>query len=213
MENDRYDMDSEVLNNFIDDTSIINYHQNQSNNLIVFPQVEFDAPHETDGPDIWRLVKDTDNLDLNSAYSYLMLCKYFPDTCVVARYGNKITGFVSAFRPPNRPGIIFVWQVAVARSRRSKGLGTALLKKLLERDACADISFLETTITPSNIPSQSLFRKLAREFDTHCIVSECFSKELFPLDSHEKELMFTIGPIESKSTNNKESEALFYAKL
>ncbi|HBQ24847.1 MAG TPA: diaminobutyrate acetyltransferase, partial [Syntrophomonas sp.] len=41
-------------------------------------------PSEEDGRGIWELVKSTRVLDLNSAYSYLLLSKYFSDTCVVA---------------------------------------------------------------------------------------------------------------------------------
>ncbi|MDK2820837.1 MAG: L-2,4-diaminobutyric acid acetyltransferase [Clostridia bacterium] len=123
-----------------------------------------------------------------------MLCKYFPDTCVVAETEGKIVGFVSAFCPPDKPDVIFVWQVAVDESQRGKGLGTALLKELLRRTACAKVHYLETTITPSNIPSRSLFTGLARDLDVNCDVSECFSEDLFPGEKHEAELMYRIGP-------------------
>jgi len=169
--------------------------ESRDDNLVVFPDgYRFRQPCEKDGADIWRLVKDTGVLDLNSAYSYLMLCKFFPDTCVVAEYDGKIAGFVSAFRPPGCHEVIFVWQVAVAKAQRGKGLGIALLKELLKREACADVHFLEVTVTPSNIPSQSLFRKLARETDAHCEVSEFFPVCLFPGGAHEAELMYRIGP-------------------
>lgn len=175
--------------------------------LAVFPrQIRFRKPREEDGPEIWELVKSTGVLDLNSAYSYLMLCKYFSGTCVVAEYDNEIIGFLSAFKPPGRLDVIFVWQVAVAPSQHRKGLGSAMLQVLLRRKECAGVRFLETTITPSNIPSQSLFRKLARNADARCEVEECFSGDLFPGSNHEAELMYRIGPIQGKSIY--ESEAI-----
>lgn len=64
-------------------------------------------PREDDGARIWELARDISVLDLNSAYSYLMLCKYFPDTCVVAEHKDQIIGFVTAFRLPKQPVTIF----------------------------------------------------------------------------------------------------------
>jgi L-2,4-diaminobutyric acid acetyltransferase len=181
-------------------------------NLTLFSQkVRFREPREEDGSEIWKLVKSTGVLDLNSAYSYIMLSKYFSGTCVVAEYKNRIVGFLSAFRPPGCTDVIFVWQVAVACSQHRKGLGTALLKELLKRRECAGIRFLETTVTPSNIPSQSLFKKLARDVGAHCEVQECFPAELFPTDNHEPELMYRIGPI--KKEFKRESEAMSSANV
>lgn len=153
-------------------------------------------PRVEDGKQIWQLVRDTGVLDLNSAYSYLMLCKFFADTCVVAEAGGEIVGFVSAYRLPARDDTLFVWQVAVAESQRGKGLGRSLLKELLGREACAKIRFLEATVCPSNLPSQSLFRGLARDLATPCTVSDCFPADFFPGGHHEDEMTFRIGPIQ-----------------
>lgn len=162
---------------------------------VLFPgEIQFAEPHEEDGARIWELIRDTGVLDLNSAYCYLMLCKYFPDSCVVARCGGKIVGYVSAFRPPQRPEVIFVWQVAVAEKQRGKGLGTAMLKEILKRKVCAGVRFLETTVTPSNAASRALFSGLARALDARYEVSRCFPAELFPEGKHEEELLFRIGP-------------------
>jgi len=157
-------------------------------------QILFREPCEEDGPKIWGLVKSTGKLDLNSVYSYLMLCKYFSGTCIVVEHYNEIAGFLSAFQPPANPDVIFVWQVAVASSKRGMGLGTALLRNLLRREACRGTRFLETTVTPSNIPSQCLFRGLAQKLGTQCKVTECFSADLFPGGNHETELLYRIGP-------------------
>ncbi|QKG86040.1 diaminobutyrate acetyltransferase [Kroppenstedtia pulmonis] len=155
---------------------------------------QFRKPKEDDGSAIWNLVKKTQVLDLNSSYSYLMICKYFRDTCVIAESEGQIVGFVSAFIPPASKNSVFVWQVAVDTSQRGKGLGKALLIELLNRKTCHSVSYLETTVTPSNIPSQSLFKSIAHELDTDCQISECFPENFFPDEHHESEWTYRIGP-------------------
>jgi len=155
-------------------------------------------PRVEDGGPIWSLVKDTGVLDLNSAYSYLMLCQFFKETCVVAEQDGEVVGFISAYRLPTNQDTIFVWQVGVAASQRRKGLAGQMLEELLQRETCKKIRYLETTISPSNRPSQSLFQALARNMNTHCEVVEGFPKELFPGGGHESEMMYRIGPFKRK---------------
>jgi L-2,4-diaminobutyric acid acetyltransferase len=124
-----------------------------------------------------------------------MLSKYFPDTCLVAEYEQKIAGFVSAFLPPQNPEVVFVWQIAVAGYVQKKGLGTMLLKELLKRKTCEKVRFLETTVTLSNVASQSLFCRLARDTRSRLEVTVCFPADLFPKGSHETEFLFRIGPL------------------
>jgi L-2,4-diaminobutyric acid acetyltransferase len=154
-------------------------------------------PLEEDGAGVWALIEEAGVLDLNSSYSYLMLCKFFPDTCVVAENNDDIVGFISAFRPPNDDDVIFVWQVAVASSERGEGLASRMLQDLLEREDCSEVQYLEATVSPSNIPSQSLFRGLARKLNTQCEVSECFPENMFPDEGHEVEMTYRIGPLDT----------------
>lgn len=154
----------------------------------------FREPTKEDGAKVWELIKSTGNLDLNSAYSYLMFCEFFSDTCVIAEENDQIVGFVSAFRPPPTSDVVFVWQVAVHESQRGKGIGKKLLKELLNRKSCENVHYLEATVTPSNIASQSLFKGLAKDCECACEVSACFEAELFPGTGHEAEETYRIGP-------------------
>ncbi|GAB6274603.1 MAG: hypothetical protein STSR0004_14660 [Peptococcaceae bacterium] len=160
------------------------------------PEIKIHKPTVQDGAGIWELIRETDVLDLNSAYCYLMLGKYFSDTCLVTEYEQKIVGFISAFLLPQDPEVVFVWQVAVAGSMRKKGLGIMLLKELLKRKACAKVRFLETTVTLSNIASQSLFCRLTRDTHSRLEITVCFPADLFPKGSHETEFLFRIGPLQ-----------------
>lgn len=47
--------------------------------------VRLDTPRIEDGAAIWRIARDSGSLDLNSSYSYLLWCRDFADTTVVAR--------------------------------------------------------------------------------------------------------------------------------
>lgn len=147
-----------------------------------------------DGPHIWRLVKATGVLDVNSSYSYLMLGAHFGDTCVVAEEDGRVVGFVTAYRLPRRPEVVFVWQVGVDESMRGRGVARRMLEALVRLDACRGVEFLETTVTPSNQPSQALFRSFARHLGTDCRVSPFFPESLFPETGHEAEELYRIGP-------------------
>lgn len=152
-------------------------------------------PFQEDGRGIWELVKSTRVLDLNSAYSYLLLSKYFSDTCVVAEVEGKIVGFVSAFHPPKQPEVIFVWQVAVDEAFRRRRLGMNMLKHLLTREVCSTSRYLEITVNLSNKAAYKLYHQLAHELKTSCVENECFPSRLFPGGQHEEEIMLRIGPL------------------
>ncbi len=143
---------------------------------------------------MWELARRSGVLDLNSVYSYLMMCKYFPDTCVIAEYEKRVAGFVTGFCPPEPLNTVFVWQIGVDSVHRGQGLGSSLLKELLSRDVCAQVRFLETNITPSNKPSIALFAGLARDLAAPCVVSSCFPEHVFPQNTHEEEKLYRIGP-------------------
>ncbi|MRH41753.1 diaminobutyrate acetyltransferase [Aquibacillus halophilus] len=157
-----------------------------------------------DGKKIWRLIKETKVLDLNSAYYYTILCKYFTDTCVVAEENGEIVGFISAFREPTEMRSIFVWQVAVDQSQRGKGLASSLLQGLLKRKECSDINYLDTTISPSNEASKALFQKLANTLKTKMVETEILHPSLFPNENHELEQTYRIGPFHQELGGGKQ---------
>jgi L-2,4-diaminobutyric acid acetyltransferase len=170
--------------------------------------VRLRKPEPQDGANIWRLVRESNKLDLNSSYCYLLLSEYFADTCVVAENDGNIIGFVSAFRLPSQSSVIFVWQIAVSEKYRGHGIGSALLHALLSRDDCADVQYIEATISPSNEASRALFTKISRNLTAPCKVSEGFRDHLFPGIAHEAELLYRIGPITSSRMNKLEVKSL-----
>jgi len=151
-----------------------------------------------DGATMCQLVQETAPLDPNSCYTYLLLCTHFADTCVVAEDEGELVGFVSAYRPPTAPDALFVWQVAVKSTARGQGLAKTMIRTLLERDTCGGVSFLEATVTPSNVASQTLFRSLAKAHQARCTETCYFPPEVLGSSEHEAEVLFRIGPLQDR---------------
>jgi len=151
-------------------------------------------PTSQDGSKIFQLAQTAGSLDVNSAYHYLLMCQKFSDTCVVAVEMEEPIGFLTAFRDPERSEILFIWQIAVSQYHRQQGIARKMVNHLLMREFQPEIRFLETTITRSNVASQTLFRNLAKELDSELKEQIFFDKELFSETGHEAEHLFQIGP-------------------
>lgn len=151
---------------------------------------------KTDGAAVWRLVRESQVLDVNSSYAYLLFLDHFGHTSVVAEHAGRLVGFITGFRPPLRPEAIFVWQVAVDGSMRGRGLARRMLDALVRLDGCRGVRFLETTVTPTNRPSQALFASFARGVEAEHRVTPYIGEDLFPEPGHEAEELHRIGPFE-----------------
>ena len=158
------------------------------------PGIAFRPPELRDGSALWRLARDSGGLDLNSPYAYLLWCDRFSDTSVLVEIDDRPAGFVSGFRPPEAPDVLFIWQVAVADGHRGKRLALAMLTELLRRGR--GYRYLEASVTPSNSPSQALFRSLARLLGCPCNERPYIRSEDFPERDHEPEHLFRIGPFD-----------------
>ncbi|NIH78231.1 diaminobutyrate acetyltransferase [Amycolatopsis viridis] len=154
-------------------------------------------PTKADGAALWRIARDSQKLDLNSPYAYLLWCRDFADTSVVARVDGNAVGFVIAYRRPAAPDTALVWQVAVDASQRGQGLAGSLLDDLFTRLVADGVRYLETTITPDNKASIRLFTSFAERWQAHLETTELFSTADFPDDDtrHEREDLYRIGPL------------------
>jgi L-2,4-diaminobutyric acid acetyltransferase len=158
-------------------------------------EVTLRRPDVRDAAAIWRLVRRSGALDVNSPYAYLLLTSHFADTSIVAEWGGDVVGFVAAYRPPSRLESLFVWQVAVDAAARGHGLGTRLLDGALATEAAAECRYLEATVTPSNASSWALFRGVARRRGVPGRQETGFEAALFPDGGHEDEILVRIGPL------------------
>jgi diaminobutyrate acetyltransferase len=157
------------------------------------------TPTVRDGADLWRLVRELGTLELNSAYAYLLFCERFAETCQLAFLDARLTGFVLGFRPPQQPDSVFVWQIGVHLSARGAGLGSTLLRSLVQSEGCRGVRFLEAHVDPGNQASDATFRAFARRTGADLQLSEGYDAELFP-SAHAPERLLRIGPFQPSAT-------------
>lgn len=159
--------------------------------------VRTDRPEVADGAALWRIAKDSGTLDLNSSYSYLLWCRDFAGTSVVARTADGTpVGFITAYLRPDRPGTLLVWQVAVDASYRGRGLAARMLDDLAARVVAEHgVTGLETTISPGNTASERLFASFARRHGATVEHTVLFGTDRFPDGPHDPEVLHRIGPL------------------
>ncbi|MCF4137713.1 diaminobutyrate acetyltransferase [Streptomyces sp. Tue 6430] len=159
--------------------------------------LRIDRPSVADGAALWRIAKESGNLDLNSSYSYLLWCRDFADTSAVARAGGgEPVGFVTGYVRPEAPRTLLVWQVAVDDAYRGRGLAAALLDGLTARVAAErPLTAVETTITPGNTASERLFTSYAARHGADVTREVLFGTDLFPDGPHDPEVLYRIGPL------------------
>ncbi|MFD0420152.1 diaminobutyrate acetyltransferase [Streptomyces sp. NPDC127108] len=161
--------------------------------------LRIDTPGVADGAAIWRIARDSKVLDLNSSYSYLLWCRDFAATSVVARDSDgEPVGFITGYVRPDKPRTLVVWQVAVDHAQRGRGLAGALLDGLAAKVAAhPGFDALETTISPGNTASERLFTSFAERHGARVERTVLFDAALFPGDDggHEPEVLYDIAPL------------------
>lgn len=161
--------------------------------LTTSKQIVLRSPLLEDGLNVWRLVERCPPLDANSTYCNILQCAHFADTSVIAET-DHVVGFISGYTLPKRPDTLFVWQVAVAEEARGAGLASRMLAEILARPACAQVRFIETTITSDNQGSWALFESLARKLGAPCEAAPWLDKNKHFEGLHDSEALVRIGP-------------------
>lgn len=121
-------------------------------------------PGVQDGPAIDQMVRDSGVLDRNSRYVYLLWSQYFSQQSLIAENSSGLLGFVTGFLVPDRPEVLFIWQVAVSPAARGQGLAGRMLDRLIQQHVQRGGSWLEAHVGPSNRASEKLFRSTARRW-------------------------------------------------
>ena len=157
-------------------------------------RIDLRTPTVADGTALWQLAKDSRTLDVNAPYAYLLWCRDFAATSVIAETEGRAAGFVTGYRRPHLPDTWMVWQVAVDPAWRGAGLAGRMLDHLARRLLSLGVTHVETSITADNEASQRLFRAFARRWHAAVECSELFAESLFP-GGHLAEELFRIGPL------------------
>jgi L-2,4-diaminobutyric acid acetyltransferase len=157
-------------------------------------QIRFRPPVVTDGAGVHRLIARCPPLDPNSRYCNLLQCTHFADSSILAECDDTPAGFISGYFEPGRDDTLFVWQVAVAPECRGEGLATRMLVRLLQRETCADVRYLTTSITPDNSASWRTFRRVAALLGAELAAAAWLSRERHFEGRHDAEQLVRIGP-------------------
>lgn len=122
---------------------------------------------ERDAPLVQELVRICPPLEVHTAFTYWVLCRYQIGYGVVAEDASgSIVGVVTGIASASDPEVVYLWQIGVAPDRRRNGLGRKLLTRWCLQLQDAGRSRLEVSIAPGNGPSRRLFGWLAREQDS-----------------------------------------------
>jgi len=159
------------------------------------------SPTADDASELHRLIAECPPLDPNSLYCNLLHCTHFSATSVAAvrrdpQGRERLVGFISAYLVPGQPDTLFVWQVAVSQEARGEGLARRMLDAILERPACSDVHYVDTTITPGNQASWALFESWARHHGAATSSRVFFERERHFGGHHDDEHLMRIGPFE-----------------
>lgn len=169
--------------------------------------ISFREPVTEDGASVFKLVGECPPLDPNSMYCNLLQCSHFASTSVAAVDDDgNLVGFISAYLIPERPHVLFVWQVAVAQVARGRKLASRMLQEILRRPQCRSVTHIETSITESNRASWALFHKLAASLDAQLATSTLFDKTRHFNQQHDTEVLVAIGPFESVANRNRQAK-------
>lgn len=156
------------------------------------------APSYDEGALMWEIAREAGSLEVNSPYAYLLQCRNFQNTCAIAEVYGRPAGFVITHRVPERPAVLFVWQIAVLPDFRGMGIAKRLLDGVLGREANTGVHTVEATVTPSNKASAAFFASFAKSRGATLDVQPGFAAESFPDDhEHEAEQLYAIAPVAS----------------
>jgi L-2,4-diaminobutyric acid acetyltransferase len=156
--------------------------------------IELRKPTIRDAAAMWNIVDHTEVLDTNSLYHYLLMCRDFSDTSIVACHEGTPIGFITAYLRPESPENLFAWQTAVDPDVNAPGLATHMLKTLTDRTRARGVRHLETSINPGNRAVQMMLRRFAQERGAQVESGMLFDETFFPAD-HEAEILYRIGPL------------------
>lgn len=170
-------------------------------------QFIFYQPSMNDGEAVFRLISACPPLDTNSLYCNLLQCHHFAGTSVAVRQHDELVGFISAYRIPDKPEALFIWQVAVAEQARGHGIASRMIAHILDREICQHVRFIETTITQANEASWALFGGVAKRYGAPLSSEDLFTKDQHFSGQHDTELLVTIGPLQRADSATRASRS------
>ncbi|MFW1676590.1 diaminobutyrate acetyltransferase [Pontibacter sp. JAM-7] len=151
--------------------------------------VRLRKPNAKDGYAVHQLISQCPPLDQNSVYCNLLQCSDLSDSCILAESDTGvIAGFISGYRPPARPDTLFIWQVALHPDWRGQGIALKMLTELFASQSNA--TALETTISPGNVASETLFARFFEQQQMQVVKHTLFSSAEHFAGKHDDEVLY-----------------------
>lgn len=157
--------------------------------------ISYRRPAIADAVAIETLVRACPPLEHNSLYAYLLIATHFAGTSAVAMQAGRCVGFVAAYRRPDDPSVLFIWQVAVDARLRGHGVARLLVADILARPDVCDVRYVEATVTPDNRPSRRLFEAFAAARRADLCETIAFTPADFGPAGHHAEHLLRVGPL------------------
>jgi L-2,4-diaminobutyric acid acetyltransferase len=155
----------------------------------------FKEPSLSDVSTVFELVKNSGALEVNTEYSYLLIAKHFSQTSAICTENGDVVGYMSGYRLPENPAVLFVWQIAVDSNYRGRGIAKRLILDVLNRPQNREVSYVQATVADSNNASAALFKSLATQLECDFSSAEYFKAEHFS-ECHEAEPLLSVGPFQ-----------------
>ena len=95
-------------------------------------------------------------------YIYWIMGEYFPSLCFIAKENDSILGFICALYSAEKKSI-FIWQLAVSKAHRRKGLAVLLCDKIVEYANNNKINSIQMTINDENTASLTFFSRFSKQ--------------------------------------------------
>ncbi|AQU81280.1 MULTISPECIES: diaminobutyrate acetyltransferase [unclassified Halomonas] len=151
-------------------------------------------PSISDATSIYHIAQKTPQLDSYPEYFYLLWCRDFKNTSLVAKKRENIAGFIIGYLRPDDPQTLLLWQQAMSKETINKGIGIKLLYNLTKQCSLKGTRFIEATIDPSNKGAEKTLKGISKLFNTKISKKDIFDENLFSTNHH-KEVLVRIGPL------------------
>lgn len=157
-------------------------------------QVALRPPVTRDAKIIWTLARNSEIVDSNPAYFYLLWCHEFANTSIVATVDDQVMAFLLGYLRQDLPDTLVVWQAGVDPAYRVFGLRLRMLNEVIDRNVDRGVHFFETTVTRDDKAIIRVVERFARQRAARVVKQILFDADHFP-DEHAAEILYCVGPL------------------
>ncbi len=150
-------------------------------------------PVTHDAKIIWELARNSEIVDSNPAYFYLLWCHEFANTSIVATVDDQVMAFLLGYLRQDLPDTLVVWQAGVDPAYRVFGLRLCMLNEVIDRNVDRGVNFFETTAGLDDKAIIRVVERFACQRAARVVKQILFGADQFP-DEHATEMLYSVGP-------------------